>query len=861
MTDEAQRRRRRRKQLWLALATPAVILAVLLVPPLVSIGRYKSRITSLMSTSLGRPVRLSSVELRLLPRPAFVLTDLSVKEDPAYGAEPVFHAGTVTADIRLLSLWRGRLEISRMSADEASLNLVRAGAGRWNLDSLFRTAAGQSKAADRAVQLPYLEATNSRINIKNGLEKLPFSLVNADISMWQEKPGDWRVRLRGQPARTDVSLELADTGVVRLEGSLRRASQLHEMPLHFDLVWREAQLGQLSRLVIGSDPGWRGDLTGELHLDGTADSAQVTTRLRASGVHRAEFAPAEPLDFDANCTFVVHYSGRDLQNVACDSPLGDGHIRLAGELAGDGQPRFSVELQRIAAQAGLDVLRTVRSGIGEGLEAKGTVSGKLSYDAGTVANVAQAPPPGRHSAGSRPAKSHPAEPGPLTGSLTVEGFRLSGESLSQPIQIAKIVLEPAPTTQGEPQALATVVAIPAGGISPLAVTARLAASGYQVTVRGQASLVRLRELARILGVAEITTLDALAGEPAVLDLNAAGPWMPAPQVPFSRNATAAAEPGPVATPVSDDATQDRLTGTVALHSANWKSDYLANHVEISQATLHLGGEALRWDPIVFSYGPLKGTATLDWPSVCTTPEPCPPEVEVQFAALDAAALQAALLGAHEPGTMLSALIARLRPSTPQPWPRLDCTLKADSLALGPVMLENATATLRILPTEAEITGLDAGLLGGLVHASGEVTSSDKPAYALEGEFTKLSSSAVCKLLGLNCADNAFDANGKIDLSGFTGEDLAASAKGTLHFEWRHGAVRGRTTPSAVPLPPSLTRFERWTADAEIANGAVTLRQNQIEQGARRSSITASVAFGDPPKVTLAMPRKAAPAKR
>jgi len=861
MTDEAQLRRRRRKQLWLALALLAVTLIVLLVPPLVSIGRYKSRITSLMSASLGRPVRLSSVELRLLPRPAFVLSDLSVKEDPTYGAEPVFHAGTVTADIRLLSLWRGRLEISRMSADEASMNLVRAGAGRWNLDSLFRTAAGQSTAAGRAMQLPYLEATNSRINIKNGLEKLPFSLVNADISMWQEEPGDWRVRLRGQPARTDVSLDFADTGVVRLEGSLRRAPQLHEMPLHFDLVWREAQLGQLSRLVIGSDPGWRGDLTGELHLDGTADTAQVTTRLRASGVHRAEFAPAEPLDFDANCTFVVHYSGRVLQNVACDSPLGDGHIRLAGELEGDGQPRFSIELQRIAAQAGLDVLRTVRSDIGEGLAAQGTVSGKLNYSAGTGARVALSANPRRQPVTSRSAKSHPVELGPLTGSLTVEGFRLSGESLSQPIQIAKIVLEPAPPIQGELQALATVVAVPAGGPSPLAITARLAASGYQVTVRGQASLVRLRELAHTAGVTEITTLDALAGEPVVLDLNAAGPWMPGPQVSFSRNVAAAAEPGPGTQPITENVTQDRLTGTVTLHSANWKSDYLANHIEISQATLHLEAGGLRWDPVVFSYGPLKGTATINWPSGCTTPEPCPPQVQAQFVTLDAAALQAALLGAHEPGTMLSALIARLRPSTPQPWPRLDCRLEADSLALGPVALQNAVATLRVLPTGAEITSFDAAVLGGLLHASGEVTSADKPSYALQGEFKKVSSPAVCSLLGLSCAGGPFDANGKINLSGFTGQDLAASAKGNLHFEWRHGTVRGRTSPASLPLPPPLARFERWTGDAVIASGAVTLSQNQIEQGARKSAVTASVTLSDPPKVSLAMPRKASLSKR
>ena len=299
MTDDAKDRQPAtagRRRIVLGLAALAVVLVVLLVPPLISINHYKSRITQLMTASFGRPVRLSSVELHLLPWPGFVLTDLTVSEDLAYGAEPVLHANTVTASIRLTSLWRGRIEISRISVDEASLNLVRASPDHWNLNTLFRNAtAGTGSAPGTgthpATRLPYLEATNSRINIKYGAEKLPFSHVNTDLSFWQEDSGEWRIRLRGQPARTDLSLDLGDTGVVRMEASMGRAPMLHQMPIHLDLDWREAQLGQLARLIMGADPGWRGDLTGELHLDGTADAAQVKTRLRATGVHRAEFAP------------------------------------------------------------------------------------------------------------------------------------------------------------------------------------------------------------------------------------------------------------------------------------------------------------------------------------------------------------------------------------------------------------------------------------------------------------------------------------------------------------------------------------------------------------------------------------------
>src|ERR1035438_5489195 len=146
MTEETQPRQHNHKRLWLALAALAVILAILVVPPFLSVSRYKSSITHLISASLGRPVRLSSVEVRLLPRPGFLLSDLTVEEDPAYGAEPVLHANTVTASIRLLSLWRGHIELDTISVDEASLNLVRTSSGRWNLDSLLRTATAQTQS-------------------------------------------------------------------------------------------------------------------------------------------------------------------------------------------------------------------------------------------------------------------------------------------------------------------------------------------------------------------------------------------------------------------------------------------------------------------------------------------------------------------------------------------------------------------------------------------------------------------------------------------------------------------------------------------------------------------------------------------
>jgi AsmA family len=919
MTDDVQgRQRKRRRRLWLALALLLALLAVLIAPPMISLGRYKNAITQLLSASLGKPVRLSSVELRLLPRPGFVLTDLTVEDDPAYGAEPVLHANTVTASFRLLSMWRGKLEISRISVDEASLNLVRTDAGRWNLDSFFRTAAahagdsagseqtGSATAAgsapaggvSRRTPFPYLEATNSRINFKNGAEKLPLSLVSTDLSFWQDEPGDWRIRLRGQPARTDVSLNLGDTGIVQLELSLKQAAELRQMPLHLDMEWREAQLGQLSRLVIGSDEGWRGDLRGELHLDGTADAAQINTRLRATGIHREEFAPPEPLDFDATCAFLYHFSGRALENLKCDSPLGDGRIHVNGEMPSGGHAKMVVELDRIPVAAGLDALRTVRNGFGPGLEARGTISGRIIYDESTpekivaATNTSEKPTSGTRRNITHSGRAHPAEQGPLEGSLTIDGFELSGDGLNAPLLAPKLVLKPVvsaaddrPSGHAQSTALSGTAAVAAGGSSPILITPRLTLSGYQVTARGDASITRVKELAHIAGLADASSFDSLAGEPAVLDLNFAGPWVPAQLNPNSIVASAPAAASPAGLPAGqpaqsaqvteqDDAAvalTDGLSGTVTLHNANWKTDYLASHVEIDQATLHLdrlsNGEA-RWDPVVFSYGPVKGTASLTLPAGCAASEPCPvqpvPRFAVQFGDLDAAVLQAAILGVHEPGSLLSQLIDRLRPANVPAWPRLEGTVNADSLVLGPIKLQDVTAEIGILPTGADISSLDGSLLGGQVHATGTLHAGVKADYALECEFDKLSPAAVGSLMQMRWAGGTLDGDGKIELSGFTANDLAESAKGTLHFEWRHGdvlayarnpaasstAVQAEKPLQTTAIPAELARFDRWAGDLEIAGKTITLKQNEVQQGSRKRAVEAAVSLTDSPQVTF-----------
>lgn len=852
MTEEVQGRQYRRSKLWIPALALTVLVAIIVLPPLISISRYKNRIATALSNSLGRSVHLSGVELRLLPRPGFVITDLTVQEDPAFGAEPVLHANEVKAAIRLFSLWRGRLEISRISVDEASLNLVHTSAGRWNIGSLFHTAAQAQTdgSKPRRQALPYLEATNSRINIKQGVEKLPYSLVNADLSFWEENPGDWRVRLKGQPARTDVTLELADTGVVQLEASMRRAPELKLMPVHIEMEWREAQLGQLSRLLIGSDPGWRGDLTAEMKLDGTAESAQVTSRLRASGVHRAEFAPAEPLDFDANCGFVYHYSARTIDKLLCNSPLGNGRLLVQGNLPSDGEPKISAELDKIPAQAILDALRTVRHEVGVGLEAAGTLSGKLSYDATEPMPAAQPPRKknGRHA--KLAAKQVDVAPGPLTGSISVDAIRLSGGSLEQPIVIQKAVLEPARGEDGKSEVLAGSSTVPAGAPNPLSFSIHLTQRGYQIDIKGAGTPARLRQIAKAAGLKEAGALDAIAGDAITVDLSIAGPWVPAPEVLLAESAgtdVASVSSGELET---TQAAPDRLAGTITLHNASWKIDALPKAVQIAQAVLHLNGGTSTWDPVAFEYGPLTGTARLLIP-VCDPDQQCVPTVSLDFTELNAEELQTTLLGSEQKGTLLSTVLSRFTSSADHKWPGFQGMLKAESFVLGPVTLHEATADLKVQPNEADLNSFEAGLLGGQIQLSGKIENGEKPSYSLEGEVQQVNPVEFCQVLDLKCNGERFEATGKVQLAGFTGADLASSAKGTLHFDWKKGAIAGRSKDRPESTAGAPTRFDEWSGDAQVADGAVTLGENKLRSGSRTATTTnATITFGTPPKVVF-----------
>jgi AsmA protein len=314
----------RRRLLWALLALLLVLLLAL-TPPLVNVNRLRRRIAASMSASLGRPVHLDRVRLHLLPVPGFTLENLVVSEDPAFGYEPTIRANTVEVTLRPSSLWRRQVEFSTIRFIDPSLNLVRNPQGQWNLESLLMHAASVDSAptaqrqAGPAPRFPYIEARNGRVNLKLGQVKQPFSLIDADFALWLPESQQWNVRLQARPARTDSNV--SDAGTLRLEGSLDRAARMDDAGIHMQASWHDAQLGEASRMLAGSDAGWRGTVNLDTSLSGTLRRADLTADVHANDVRRADFLPPQLLDVSLHCTALADTLRATATQLHCELPV------------------------------------------------------------------------------------------------------------------------------------------------------------------------------------------------------------------------------------------------------------------------------------------------------------------------------------------------------------------------------------------------------------------------------------------------------------------------------------------------------------------------------------------------------------
>lgn len=394
MNARAPSSRRRflgRKAIWI---TVAVIAALAIGLPTVTLGRLQGRILRLLTAELGRPVTAQSAHLVLLPWPGVELDQAVLADAPGFGGEALATAQTARATVRLWALFGGRLEFSSVHLDQANINLARNAAGNWNLAVLLnqvrragprlRPTAARASLRE-AGRFPYLAIQNSRINFKFGLRKEPFYLTAVSASLSLARQG-WRFHLRFSPQRSD--LDLSDTGVATVDGIWFRPppNRPARHPLSFDLAahWRGAYLAAASALLLGHDGGIHGVARLDLRIRGTIQ------RLRLSGIAAARQLrrwDQLPSNLRVEIPFAAIYDSRD-DTVRLTRLGGGAEVGIQGKIASlltHPAPDLTLTVRQLPTAAMLPLARALDPGLPPDLNARGVWNGSLRLAKGADA--------------------------------------------------------------------------------------------------------------------------------------------------------------------------------------------------------------------------------------------------------------------------------------------------------------------------------------------------------------------------------------------------------------------------------------------------------------------------------------------
>jgi hypothetical protein len=779
-------------------STALLLLALFLVRP--QSGLLHRKVAESLSMELGRRVEIAAIHIRFLPRPGLELENLIIYDNPEFGAEPLLRSPDVSAWLRVSSLLRRRIEISSLDLNNASLNLSRNSDGKWNFEELVERASKSSTAPTTAGKreprriFPYIEAGHARINFKDGLEKTHFAFTNAEFSLWQESENQWGMRLRGSPIRTDANL--TDTGVISMNGVWQRAAVLYDTPVQFSLDWKQAQIGQMSRLLFGTDKEWRGSVALSSHFSGTLRNLQITGEASIDQLRRQDMPAGTDFTLAAECSAEYDSDQRSLTNVDCASPTGDGSLELKGSAAGIPFSSYNLTLlaKNAPVQSAIELLRHVNQTLPRDLNATGNMDLAFSLRRASSSTAAQ-----------------------LLGEGEATGVRLSSRARTELIlgRVPFALVTPSSTSKSQAGALNNFPKLQIGPINvalgrPVPVQAHLviSRSGYTASIRGEAGLKRLLQAAQML---RLPAPQVSAEGITSLDLNLAGAW-------------------DLATPA--------LTGTAQLRAVHAQVRGMNSPFQVRRADLAIDNDAVRVKNLDALAAGSTWRGSLVIPRPCATPDTCRIQFHLRSAETSALALNRLFnpLAAKRPWYKILAI-----GNSSNYFAKATATgsVAIDKLILGGAVCTRFSSDLDLEKAKLSLTNTHGNLLGGQTAANFKADFSVRPPmYSGTGNFDGVWLSSISELMRTGWIDGEGSANYRFTTSGWNLQDLLKQAEVDAKFSIKDGEFPHiLLSENAEPLRSSV-----FSGQLVFRDGAFSLDDTELvsDSGVFNVSGTASL---------------------
>jgi hypothetical protein len=590
--------------------------------------------------------------------------------------------------------------------------------------------------------------------------------------------------------------------------------------------WEQAQLGQLTKLVSGSDKGWRGAVRFDATMSGSPAAMRVTVDTSIQDFHRYDISSGGGERLAAHCDGKYSSADRMMREIACSAPVGDGAITLHGDA---GLPvihgvDLSLNVDNVPMNAVTNFVRRVKKNLPGDLVSAGTVQGNFAVKDDAVSRKVKFEGQGDitglrlHSDATKAEFATASIPFILnSGARRSSSSKTASELSIRDLNVGALQAPEELHVEFGPFAVALG--------RPAAAQARgwIARSGYRMVLRGDGEVSHTLRLAGLLGLPAMQTS---AEGVAQMDLRFAGSW--------------GGSWGETASGTSAGFSLPEATGTVQLHNVRAMMRGVNGPIEISAAELRLLPDEVRLDKLSAKAADARWTGSLSLPRGCGAPGACLIRFNLNTEEVKLSALHEWLsshpkqrrwyqiLNAAEPAA--SSFFANLRASG---------NVNASRFLISNVTARQVSAAIDLQRGKLKISNLRAEVLGGtyLGDWNGDFTE-EPPVYAGSATLNGISLPQLAD--AMHDAWISGTANGSYQFTA-SGADLASfwqSAEGGLQFDVRDGVLSHiHLANDDEPL-----RVARWEGSVHLRKGQFEIERGKLlsDQGTYEISGTASL---------------------
>jgi len=765
-----------------------VFIALLVLPSFVNVNQYHHRIQAELQSRLGRRVALGNMRLSLLP-PKFRVDNVQVADDPGFStARPFAQAVQLDVAVKLLPLLHKDVEISSLTLNRPTIELIKNARGAWNFSTIGQTPA-------RAPQPPRQAPTSGQQNF--ALDKLVIKdgqVALTDLQKRQARAVYDHIDLTlkdfapNKPFSLDAAAHLPGAGKQTLsltgDGGPINSSNPALTPFKGTMTLNEVSLLAAQRFL--SSPALEGTdavISGRMDVNNQAGKVASNGSVKLTKVRLKGTEVGYPIeaDYDLNDDLT-----RDFIQISRGSlKLGPTPLSVTGSLNAALTPA-QANLQVKASSVSLAEAARLASAMGMGLTPGTTVNGQLTADVHVQGAVNQ-----------------PA----MNGNISAKNLTLTGKELPQAVSIPAIDLALSPT-----QIQSNDFTAKTGGTN---LALRFGLAGYTSPSPNINATVRTANAS----IAEILTM-ARAYSPAAADMNGSG----------SINLDLRAQ-GPI-----KNASQLALNGTGQIRNAALKPPGFTQPLFVPGASLAFTQNSVNIQNLAAHLGQTHASGTMSMSNFAA------PRVQFNLNAdkINVAELQQITGGQAAPAKKQArsfALVPAAEAAAPPQPGLLQKATGGGTLSVGTVVndqlvLNNVHSNVALDHGVVRMAPLTAQLYGGQQNGSIVVDTRRTPmGVAVTSNLQRVDANKLLSAVSplKQTLFGLLAANSNISFNAANSNDIARTLNGKLSLNLVNGRLAGidllhevasvgKFLSGAAGAPKGFTEIAGLTGDFNVVNG-------------------------------------------